>query len=101
MSNIEVVWPLGKKANPETDTVARVEDFSGKTIAAIWDYLFRGDEIFRIVTEKMAERFPGMKVVSYEVFGNNHGSRQHELIKQVPDKLRQHKVDAVISLVGA
>jgi ribosomal protein L20A (L18A) len=49
----------------------------------------------------MAERFPGMKVVSYEVFGNNHGSRQHELIKQVPDKLRQHKVDAVISLVGA
>ncbi len=101
MSKIDVVWPQGKKANPETDTVQRVEDFSGKTIAAIWDYLFRGDEIFRIVTEKLALRFPGLKTVSYEVFGNNHGARQHELIKQIPDKLREHKVDAVISLVGA
>ncbi len=101
MSNYEVVGPQGQKVFAEGDTVARIPDFSGKTIAAIWDYLFRGDEIFAIVTKKLGERYPGMKVVSYEVFGNTHGSRQHELIKQVPDKLRQHKVDAVISLVGA
>ena len=58
-------------------------------------------EIFAIVTKKLAERFPGMKTVSYDVFGNNHGSRQRELLVQVPDKLRLHQVDAVISLVGA
>ena len=97
----QVVWPQGQKVFTEADTVERVGDLSGKTIAPIWDYLFRGDEIFAIVTRKLAERFPGLKTVSHEVFGNTHGSKQRELLAQVPDKLRQHEVDAVISLVGA
>lgn len=96
-----VVWPQGRRVFAETDTVARVTDLSGKRIAAIWDYLFRGDEIFATVTRKLAERFPGLETVSHEVFGNTHGSRQRELLEQVPAKLRQHGVDAVISLVGA
>ena len=101
MSEYKVVWPKGKKVFSDEDTVDRIGDLSGKTVAAIWDYLFRGDEILAIVTKKLSERFTGMKFVSYDVFGNNHGSKQHELLAQVPDKLRLHKVDAVISLVGA
>ena len=101
MSDFQVVWPQGRKVFSDGDTVERVGDLSGKTVAAIWDYLFRGDEIFAIVTKKLAERFPGMKTVSYDVFGNNHGSQQRELLVQVPGKLRLHEVDAVISLVGA
>ena len=97
----QVVWPQGQRVFSDGDTVERVGDLSGKTIAAIWDYLFRGDEIFAIVTGKLAECFPGMKIVSHEVFGNTHGSKQRELLAEVPDKLRLHEVDAVISLVGA
>jgi hypothetical protein len=97
----EVVWPQGARTFAEGDGVARVGDLTGKTIAAIWDYLFRGDEIFAIVTRKLGERFPGLKIVSYDVFGNTHGSRQRELLAEVPDKLRRHEVDAVISLLGA
>jgi hypothetical protein len=96
-----VVWPQGAKVFAERDTVERVSDLSGKRIAAIWDYLFRGDEIFASVTKKLAARFPGMETVSYEVFGNTHGSRQRELLELVPGKLKEHRVDAVISLVGA
>jgi len=97
----EVVWPQGRKVFADSDTVARVTDFSGKRIAAIWDYLFRGDEIFATVTRKLAAQFPGLETVSYEVFGNTHGSQQRDLLAQVPAKLREHKVDAVISLLGA
>lgn len=96
-----MVWPLGQKVFSDGDTVERVGDLSGKTVAAIWDYLFRGDEILAIVSQKLAERFPRIKFVSHDVFGNTHGSRQRELLGQVPDKLQLHKVDAVISLVGA
>ena len=96
-----MVWPLGQKVFSDGDTVERVGDLSGKTVAAIWDYLFRGDEILAIVSQKLAERFPRIKFVSHDVFGNTHGSRQRELLGQVPDKLHLHKVDAVISLVGA
>ena len=96
-----MVWPLGQKVFSDGDTVERVGDLSGKTVAAIWDYLFRGDEILAIVSQKLAERFPRIKFVSHDVFGNTLGSRQRELLGQVPDKLQLHKVDAVISLVGA
>jgi hypothetical protein len=96
-----VVWPQGQRTFADGEAVERIGDLSGKTIAAIWDYLFRGDQIFAIVTGKLAARFPGLKVVSYDVFGNTHGSRQRALLAEVPDKLRRHEVDAVISLVGA
>jgi hypothetical protein len=96
-----VVWPQGTRAFAEGDAVPRLGDLSGKTIAAIWDYLFRGDEIFATVTRKLGERFPGLRVVSYDVFGNTHGARQQALLAEVPEKLRRHEVDAVISLVGA
>lgn len=97
----DVVWPLGRKAFAESDTVQRVGDLSGKTVAAIWDYLFRGDEIFEIVSKKLAATYPGMRFVPYQLFGNTHGSQQRELVAQIPGKLAEHKVDAVISSVGA
>lgn len=96
-----VVWPQGAKAFDEAPSVERVADLSGKRVAAIWDYLFRGDEIFDIVTRKLAEQFPGVTTVSHTAFGNTHGSQQRKLLAEVPDKLREHRVDAVISLLGA
>ncbi len=97
----DVVWPLGRKAFGEADTVKRVDDLSGKTVAAIWDYLFRGDEIFEIISGKLGAAFPGMKFVNHSVFGNTHGSRQRELVAAIPALLQEHQVDAVISSVGA
>jgi ABC-type amino acid transport substrate-binding protein len=97
----EVVWPLGRKAYADSDTVARVADLSGKTVAAVWDYLFRGDEMFDIVAQKLAARYPGIKFVPYETFGNVHGSRHRELVGALAEKLHLHEVDAVITSVGA
>ena len=97
----EVVWPLGKPAYRTRSPSARVPDLSNKVLAETWDYLFRGEEIFPILREQLAARFPGVKFVTYDVFGNLHGPRQRALIARVPELLRQHKVDAVISAIGA
>ena len=97
----EVVWPLGRSAYDTRAPNARIPDLSGKTIGELWDYLFRGEEIFPIVREKLSARFPGIKFVNYDVFGNVHGPQQRALVADVPRLLREHGCDAVISAIGA
>ncbi|MGG5809313.1 UGSC family (seleno)protein [Falsiroseomonas sp. CW058] len=97
----EVVWPLGRKVFPEVATQDRVADLSGKTVAEFWDYLFRGEDIFPILRERLSARYPGIRFVTYDTFGNLHGPNQRELVARVPDLLKAHKVDAVISAIGA
>jgi len=97
----EAVWPLGRPAFEARELNARLGDLSGKTIAEFWDYLFHGEHIFPLLRAELAKRFPGIKFVTYDVFGNLHGPKQRELVAKVPDLLRQHKVDGVISMLGA
>jgi hypothetical protein len=97
----EVVWPLGRSAYDTRTPNARVGDLSGKKIGELWDYLFRGEEIFPILRERLKARFPGIQFVPYDVFGNVHGPKQREIVALAPELLRTHKVDAVISAIGA
>ncbi len=51
--------------------------------------------------ERLSARFPGIRFVNYDVFGNVHGPQQRELVADVPKLLQQHGCDAVISAIGA
>ncbi|MBI2200179.1 MAG: hypothetical protein HYU42_16530, partial [Candidatus Rokubacteria bacterium] len=42
-------------------------------------------------------RFPGVRFVRYDVFGSTHGADEHRVLAELPDKLRRHGVDAIIS----
>ncbi len=97
----EVVWPLGLPAYEARQPNARVGDLNHAVIGELWDYLFRGEDIFPILREQLTARYPGIRFVTYDVFGNVHGPRQRELLAQVPDLLREHRVSAVISAIGA
>lgn len=97
----DVVWPLGKPAYATRAPVERVTDLSNKVIGETWDYLFRGEEWFPILREELAKRYPGIQFVTYDTFGNLHGPNQRELVAKVPELLKKHKVDAVISAIGA
>lgn len=97
----EVVWPLGRSAYVTRAPNQRIADLSGITVAELWDYLFRGEDIFPIVRAKLRERFPGIRFVTYDVFGNVHGPKQNELVADVPRLLKEHGCNAVISAIGA
>ena len=98
----EVVWPLGKSAaRSSIELSPPVSDLNGKTIGELWDFMFKGDQMFAIIREQLKERFPGVKFVDSRTFGNIHGSSEAEVIAALPDLLRQHGCDAVISAVGA
>ena len=72
----------------------------GKKIAFLWDYLFRGDEIFPMLASELTARYPGVEFVGHETFGSTHGDEEHEIVASLPERLRELEVDAVISGMG-
>jgi hypothetical protein len=99
----DVVWPLGRSRVEEVAPSERLADLSGKTVAFIWDYLFKGPEMFEAVKAQLSAAFPGVRYIDYQVFGNIHGSDAEEKtnLSALPERLRKHRVDAVVLAVGA
>jgi hypothetical protein len=97
----EVLWPLARKAKGARSAARALGDLSGKTIAELWDYMFHGEVVYRMIRERLSARSPGIKFISYDQFGNTHGPRQREIVAGLADKLRALGCDAVISGIGA
>ena len=97
----DVIWPLSRKAVARVAAAPRLPDLNGKTIAELWDVLFRGEAIYPQVREYIRARFPGVKFVGHAEFGNFHSAREREVNAALPDKLRQHGCDAAIVGIGA
>ena len=97
----DVLWPLSRKAVKATAAASRIPDLNGKVVAELWDAILRGDIIYPVVREFIRAKFPGVKFVGYEHFGNFHGAREREVTAALPAKLREHKIDAAIVGVGA
>ena len=95
-----VVWPRSEKAVEVKPLAPRLDTLEGKTVAFLWDYLFRGDEIWAMVQEELPKRYPGMKFIGFEEFGSTHGEEEHEVLAELPNKLKRLKVDAVLSGMG-
>ena len=96
----DVVWPkspLGVQSKPLAD---RVDTLDGKRVAFLWDYLFRGDELFPLLSERLVERFPQIEILNYDVFGNTHGGDERQMIAALPAALRRYRIDAVVSGIG-
>jgi hypothetical protein len=97
----EVVWPLGKSHWDKRDLNPGLSDLNGKTIAEVWDRVFRGEEIFPAIREALRKKYPDVRFVEYDKLGDTHGVHQKQVLAEMPEHLRRHKVDAVISGVGA
>ncbi|HEV8616074.1 MAG TPA: hypothetical protein VGU22_11340 [Methylomirabilota bacterium] len=92
-----VLWPRGRKTVDVRPLAKRLDSLEGKVVGELWDDLFRGDEIFPMLREALARRYPGVTFVDYRVFGSTHGGEEHRTMAELADKLREHGVDAVIS----
>ena len=65
----------------------------------MWEYLFRGDELFPVLAEELQAR--GAEVVGYEAFGNVHGPDEAQLVGEIPSVIAARGIDAVVCGVGA
>ena len=95
-----VVWPRGEQGMQSSPLAARPASLAGKTVALLWDYMFRGDEIFPLLQDALGARFPGIRFVGYDAFGSTHGDQEREILAGLPAKLKALGADAVISGMG-
>lgn len=95
-----VVWPRSPRGVQQRRRADRLDSLDGARIALLWDYLFRGDELFPLLADELRRRYDGVDIVGYEEFGNLHGADEKERVGRLPDDLRTRGVDAVVSGMG-
>ena len=96
----EVVWPRGHRVSDGKGLAQRLDTLDGKRVAQLWDWIFKGDKMFEIWERELPKRFPGVEFVSWREFGEIHGANEHTVLEQLPQKLKEFGVDAVITAVG-
>ncbi|MBI3069463.1 MAG: hypothetical protein HYY79_11465, partial [Betaproteobacteria bacterium] len=57
----EVFWPRTPRQVGVKPLAPRLATLEGRTVAQLWDYMFRGDEVFALLEEGIQARFPGVR----------------------------------------
>ncbi|MBC2665871.1 hypothetical protein H7F51_10070 [Novosphingobium flavum] len=97
---MQVVWPRGRWARTGAKLAKRLDTLEGKTVAQLWDWVFKGDIMFDVWEEELKKRYPTMKMISWREFGEIHGANEHQALSELPEKFKKFGVDAVICGVG-
>ena len=95
-----VVWPRSATAVALKPLARRLDTLERKTVAFLWDDLFRGDEIWPILKHELSRRYAGTTFIDHDAFGSTHGDEEHRVLAELPGKLRSLNIDAVISGMG-
>jgi hypothetical protein len=93
----EAYWPRSPRQTGIKPLAGRLETLNNRTIAQVWDFLFRGDEVFALLEEAIKKEFPTVKFVSWREFGSSHGGDEKEALAEFAKKFKAMGVDAVIS----
>ena len=96
----ETYWPRTPRQTGIQPLAKRLSTLEGKTVVQLWDFLFRGDEVFEILEEALKERYPSVRFVSWREFGNTHGRDEGKVLEDLPRHLKAFGADAVISGMG-
>ncbi len=97
----EVFWPRGARQVKRKALAPRLSSLEGKTVAQVWDFIFRGNEVFDALEEGLKARYPGVRFVNWREFGNTHGSDERQVVAALPQRMKELGVDAVISGMAA
>lgn len=99
-SDYEVLWPGGPIGVPVVPPAARPSTLRGKKVAFLWDYMFRGEEVFPAVQAGLEAAFGTVSIVGYDTFGSVFGGDEEAVLHALPDRLRDLGVDAVVCGMG-
>jgi hypothetical protein len=98
VSQYEVVSPVGEATKGPQAMPSRIDDLNGMTIGELSNYQFHHKLTFDVIRKALLERYPGLKFIPFEAFGNiDDPNREADVVKALPDKLRSFECDAVIT----
>ena len=96
----EAYWPRSPRQSGIRPLAKRLDSLNGKTIAQLWDFTFRGDEVYLILEEELKKRYPSVRFISWREFGNIHGAEERKLVEGLPRRFKEMGVDAVLTSMG-
>ena len=109
-SDVEVVWPLGRRSRPAAPAGSAPGnargargplDLNSATVAFVWTYARKGDDMYRIMQGMLRGEYPDIRFVDHDAFGNIHGASETEVVAALPQLLRDIKADvAVVGIAG-
>ena len=102
----KVVSPLGEPVVKMITMAPRLDTLEGKTIGAIWNGGFRGDESFPIIEKMLRERYPTVTLIPYTEFSlttiaSFHPEKKEKTLETLRAELKEKGCDAVITGNGA
>jgi hypothetical protein len=92
----ETYWPRGARRAITKQLAPRLKTLEGKRVAFLWDFLFRGDEMFDAIEQELRRRFAGISFLGWKEIGNIHGNDERKTVSE-----KAAGVDAVITAVAA
>lgn len=100
-SDFAVVWPLSRQRTVAVGDALPLESLSGKRIAFVWDYMFRGDEMWEIIKAGISAEYPMAEFVEYDNFGNIHRPTETGVPSDLLEIIEREGADAAVVAVGA
>ena len=97
-----VVSPSGEPVVGRTPLSPRLDTLNGKTVAMLWNRVFRGDETLPMIGELLQERYPDVTIVPWEDFPVTsvpalHAARQRESLGALTEALLDKRINAAIT----
>jgi hypothetical protein len=92
----DVVWPKSPAGVQPWRLAPRVTALDGKRVAFVWDYMFRGEELFPVLERELHARFTDLEVVGFDAFGNIHGPDEESVVDGLADRLTRHRIDVAV-----
>lgn len=99
--NFDVVSPTGKYGGSASSGSKGITKLDGKKVGFVWDNAFRGDLMFEHIANALRKEWPEVEFVGHEQFGHFHGPEELRVMEEMPTKLKEAGLDAVIVGVGA
>jgi len=93
----EVVRPIGEAASQTMRAAPRLDTLEGKTVCEVWNAGYRGERTFPKIRELLQKRYPGVRIVPYTEFPFTRHYDIDEVLKDLPQLLRQKGCDALVS----
>jgi hypothetical protein len=85
----EVFWPRAPRQMQQRALAPRLDSLAGKTIAQLWDQLFKGDLVFDLLEKGIRARLPEVRFVSWREFGSTHGDEEKEALAALPQRFKE------------
>ncbi|MEM9355862.1 MAG: hypothetical protein AAGB04_06595 [Pseudomonadota bacterium] len=99
-NEFEVLSPSGPFGVEIWPAATRLDTLDGKKIAFVWDYVFRGDDMYPMIERALTQRFRDISFVSYDEFGSIFGGEEEGVLESLPAKLQELGIDGAICGVG-